>query len=287
MRTTRFAPLIALAAAGLLWGTTVPLSKLALESVGPAWLTVARFGLAAPLLAYAARHSLREALRWPVLAWGAGGYGAVILLQNAGVERTSVTHAALLIGAIPVLVALLAAGLGRALVPPAAWAGFALALGGVALVAADGSAGSSLTGDGLVLLAVLGGAAFTVAQPGLLAGRDPVAVTAAQFLAATAAALPVALVLEGAPPASPGAGGLLAVLGLASAGTLVPFTLFAYGQARVAPEVAGAFLNLEPLVGAAVGAAAFGDPVGLVQGIGGAAIVGGIALSTSRLLTPD
>ena len=42
----------ALAAAGLLWGTTVPLSKLALAWLPPGWLTVARFGLAAAILLF-------------------------------------------------------------------------------------------------------------------------------------------------------------------------------------------------------------------------------------------
>ena len=65
---------------------------------------------------------------------------------------------------------------------------------------------------------------------------------------------------------------------------MLPFTLFAFGQSRVSAEVAGAFLNLEPLVGAIVGAAAFGDPVGLAQVAGGAAIVAGIGLSSLPLL---
>ena len=43
--------LLALTAAGLTWGLTVPLSKLALGWLDAAWLTVARFGIAAPLLA--------------------------------------------------------------------------------------------------------------------------------------------------------------------------------------------------------------------------------------------
>ena len=59
-----------------------------------------------------------------------------------------------------------------------------------------------------------------------------------------------------------------------------PFALFAYGQSRVAPELAGAFLNLEPLVGTAAGALAFGDPFGPMQLLGGAVILAGIALST-------
>jgi hypothetical protein len=92
------------------------------------------------------------------------------------------------------------------------------------------------------------------------------------------------LVTEGAPavPASPGP--VLAVGALAAFGTLVPFTLFAFGQSRVSAEVAGAFLNLEPLVGAIAGVAIFGNPLGPVQVGGGAAIVAGIGLSSLPLL---
>ena len=50
MNTNRRYAVAALIAAGLLWGTTVPLSKLALEWLSPGWLTAARFGLAAAVL---------------------------------------------------------------------------------------------------------------------------------------------------------------------------------------------------------------------------------------------
>jgi len=123
-----------------------------------------------------------------------------------------------------------------------------------------------------------------VAQGRLLAGRDPVAVTAVQFLGAALGSLPIAAVSEGVPSAPAGAGVVLAVVALALAGTLLPFTLFAFGQSRVSAEVAGAFLNLEPLVGAIAGAVVFGDPVGLVQAGGGAAILAGIALSSLPLI---
>jgi drug/metabolite transporter (DMT)-like permease len=162
--------------------------------------------------------------------------------------------------------------------------GFAVSFAGVGLVAAGGSGGATLTGDGLVLASLACSACFTVTQARLLAGRDPVAVTAVQFLAAALATLPVAAVTEGVPAAPAGADALLATAGLALVGTLVPFTLFAYGQARVAAESAGAFLNLEPLVGAAASAVVFGDPVGMAQTAGGAAILTGIALSSLPLL---
>jgi O-acetylserine/cysteine efflux transporter len=103
-------------------------------------------------------------------------------------------------------------------------------------------------------------------------------VTAVQLGAGALAALPVAVVVEGAPAAPAAAGAVGAVLGLAVAGTLLAFWLFAWAQARVPAELAGAFVNLEPLVGALTGVVAFHDAFGPVQALGGLAILGGIAL---------
>jgi O-acetylserine/cysteine efflux transporter len=284
MTLDRRTAVAALTAAGLLWGTTVPVTKLALGWLPPGWLTVARFGLAAAVLLAAARFRVRAACSPAVLAWGALGYGGSILVQNAGVSRTSVSHAALLVGATPVLVAVIAALRHATVARPVAWTGFAVSFVGVGLVAAGGGGGATATGDGLVLASLVFSASFTVAQARLLPGRDPVAVTAVQFLAAALASLPVAAVAEGTPAAPAGADEPLAAVGLALVGTLAPATLFAYGQTRVAAEVAGAFINLEPLVGAAAGAVVFGDPVGAGQAAGGAAILTGIALSSLPLL---
>jgi drug/metabolite transporter (DMT)-like permease len=278
--TDRRTALAALTTAGVLFGLTVPLSKLALGWLDAGWLATLRFGLAAPLLALVARHALRGAATLRIAAWGALGYGAMILLQNLGVERTSVSHAALVFGAVPALVAVTAAAMGRAATGPLAWAGFAVALGGVALVAGSGGE-ASLAGDALVLASAMLSALFIVAQSRLLAGRDPVAVTAVQMAAAGLVTLPVALA-GGAPAAAPAAGELAAVAGLLTAGSLVPFALYAYGQARVPAELAGAFVNLEPLVGVSAGVLAFGNPFGPAQAAGAAAIIIGIILTVQR-----
>ena len=283
--TSQARAVAALAAAGVAWGTSVPLSKAALSWLPPGWLVVARFGFAAAvLLAAVDRAALRAALRWQVLAWGAAGLGGSVLIQNVGLARTSVTHAALVIGAGPVLVAVIAAAWHHTVARPVAWAGFAVSLGGVTVVAAGRGGGASGVGDAMVLASVLIVATMTVAQGRLLEGQDPAAITAVQFLGAALAALPFAVGTEGAPPVPPAGGaGLLAVLavvGLTAVGTLAPFTLFAYGQHKVPTEVAGAFLNLEPLVGALVGVAAFGDPAGPRLLAGGAAILSGILMSS-------
>jgi O-acetylserine/cysteine efflux transporter len=290
MNTNRRHAVAALIAAGLLWGTTVPLSKLALQWLAPGWLTAVRFGLAAAVLLPIARRRVggRRLLPAPqapghgarILASGAVGYGATVIVQNAGITRTSVTHAALLIGAVPVLVAVIAAVWQRAVARPAAWLGFAVSLGGVGLVTAGGGGGgASVRGDGLVLASLVLCALFTVAQGRLLPGRDPVAVTAVQFLGAALGALAYTVVAEGTPAVPSRPGPVVAVAALALAGTLAPFTLFAYGQSRVPAEVAGAFLNIEPLVGAIAGVLFFGDPAGPRQLAGGLAVVAGIGLS--------
>lgn len=288
MISNRTRAVAALTTAGLAWGVSVPLSAVALGWLAPGWLTVIRFALAAAAaLAVAPRRALRAAFTPGVLVSGALGYGGCILTQNAGLARTSVTDAALLIGASPVFVAVITAVWQRTMARPVAWAGFVLSLAGVVLVA-GGGAGVGLAGAGagavLVLVSVLLSAGMTVAQDGLLEKRDPVAVTAVQFLGAAVAALPFAAAAEGAPSAPASAGPVVAVIALAAVGTLLPFTLFAYGQRRVRPEIAGAFLNLEPLVGAAAGIAFFGDPAGLPQFLGGAAILTGIAMGSLPVL---
>ena len=283
MNTNRRHAVAALTAAGLLWGTTVPLSKLALTWLAPGWLTVLRFGLAAAVLLPVARRRGQRVLEVRLLVGGAAGYGGSVVLQNAGITRTSVTHAALLIGAVPVLVAIIAAIWHRTVARPLSWLGFAISLGGVGLVTAGGGGGgATVLGDGLVLISLLLSATITVAQGRLLPGRDPVAVTAVQFLGAALGALAFTLVTEGAPAMPTAPGPVLAAGALALAGTLVPFTLFAYGQSRVPPVIAGSFLNIEPLVGALAGIMFFGDPASPVQLAGGMAVVAGIGLSSLR-----
>jgi drug/metabolite transporter (DMT)-like permease len=276
----RYIPFAALAAAGLLWGLTVPLSKLAMGWLDPAWLTVARFALSAPLLAFIARRSLREALHPRVVIAGAIGFGGVIMLQNAGIERTSVSHAAVILGTVPVLVALGAAALGHSRARPRTWGGSGLALGGIALVAGAGGGSPVSLGDLLVLASAVLSAGFIATQPRLLQDRAPAAVTAVQLGAGVLVALPIAVATGGAPSAPVEPGAVAAYVALSLAGTLLPFWLFAFGQARVTADVAGAFVNLEPLVGAAIGWVAFGDAAAPLQIAGAFAVLAGIVVGT-------
>ncbi|MGK4301979.1 EamA family transporter, partial [Klebsiella pneumoniae] len=84
--------------------------------------------------------------------------------------------------------------------------------------------GATPAGDLLVLLATMLSAAVTVAQGRLLKGRDPIALTAVQFLGASLAALPFAA-REGLPAAPASVAVVLATAGVTICGTLIPFSL--------------------------------------------------------------
>jgi drug/metabolite transporter (DMT)-like permease len=253
-----------------------------LAGFGPGWLTVLRFAVAGLILLVVLRPRLPD-VRPALVVWGALGYGACIAIQNVGLTRTSVTHAALLVGAVPVLVAILAVIFDRARVGITAWSGFGLSLAGIAVVAGSGGGDASLSGDALVLVSVLLGSGFTIIQGRMLPGQDVVAVSAAQFLGSAVLIAPVALATEGLPtpgPAGWSTSALLAAAALATVGTVLPYTLFALGQTGVAPEIAGAFLNLETLVAAVIGFTLFGEALGVGQVVGAVALLGGIYLST-------
>jgi drug/metabolite transporter (DMT)-like permease len=97
---------------------------------------------------------------------------------------------------------------------------------------------------------------------------------AAAAVFALLAALPAPL-----PHGGPSAGAALALAALVSVGSLIPFALYAYGQARVHAEIAGAFVNLEPVVGVAAGVLAFDNPFGTPQALGAVLVIAGLALS--------
>jgi O-acetylserine/cysteine efflux transporter len=291
MTSQRRYAIAALVLAGVLWGASVPLSKVCLEWLSPTWLTVGRFGLTGLVLAWIGRRGLRRALTVRVAAGGALGFGLCIVLQNVGLTQTSVSHAAVLTGVVPVFVALLGVLFGHGYASRREWLSYAVAVLGILLIARGGGGGASVGGDILVLCSVMLSAGLIAAQPGLLEGRDAAAVTAVQFLAAAVGVAPLLLCGGGGSLAVHGSGAVgpvIAFVALSLVGTLAPFWLFAYGQAHTPARLAGAFVNLEPVVGAMIGWAAFGDPVSVLGLLGAAAVLGGIGLAaTTGPLVPS
>ena len=230
---------------------------------------------------YVGRRGLRDALTPGIAAAGAIGFGVVILLQNAGIERTSVSHAALLVGAVPVMVALLAAGLGHGTARPLAWAGYARGAGRPR--ARGGRRRLRRDAGGRPAGARLGGAVGDVHRRAAAAARRarPGRGDRGPVRRRRAGRAPARGRVRGLAGRARGAG----CRSSRWARWRSPARCCRSGcsptaRPRVKPELAGAFLNLEPLVGAATGWLAFGETATSVQLAGAVAVLAGIALST-------
>ena len=147
-----------------LWGLNLPVMKLLLPVFGTLGTPVLRLGAACVLLSTVAWLAHRA---WPRMSrrqWAALVVcGAVMIYLNQillveGIQRTSATHAALIIALNPLMSSLLAAGLLGVRLTRRRLMGVALGFSGVALVIlqrGDASSATSVMGDGLVVVSTL------------------------------------------------------------------------------------------------------------------------------------
>ena len=251
---------MALIAAGLLWGTTVPLSKLALQWLQPGWLDrrPLRPGRAI-LLAVAARTpASRAQLRAACSPIDAGVRRDRVRRVGRPAERRDHPDQRHPRGPADRH----HAGPGRghrgasgSTTWPARWRGpgSPCRWPASAWSRAAGAAVPRLAGDGLVMASLLvgshlyGGPGPPAARP--RPGRGDGRAVRRRRPSPPCRSRPRP---RDCPPRRPASASSLITVALA-AGTLLPFTLFAFGQSRVSAEVAGAFLNIEPLVGAVAG----------------------------------
>lgn len=103
---------LALAAAGSLWGTGFLFGKIALTELAVPHMILYRLSLAAVgLLPVVVTHRLAVRRKdWPtVFAAAVVGAPVLFLIQFAGLARTTVSHASLMIGTVPILLGVAAA----------------------------------------------------------------------------------------------------------------------------------------------------------------------------------
>src|SRR3546814_3637460 len=121
----------------VLWGLSIPITKLGLDSTPPIAFTALRFSVAAPCLFLFAlgRHRIPLSALPKVTALGVIGIGIGNLSQSFGVAEASASVSTIVSATIPVFIVVLAAlRLGQA-VSRVQQFGLAAAFAGVALVA--------------------------------------------------------------------------------------------------------------------------------------------------------
>jgi drug/metabolite transporter (DMT)-like permease len=290
----------ACAIAGCLWSTGFYFGKIALAEMSVGHMVLYRFlfaciGLGPILL----RRGIREAERltagqWKLLLTASFlGVPVQFLLQFWGLKLTNVSHACLMVGTMPVLLALGATVFAHERLDRGGW----LALGGstigVGLIVFGGAGGahlqahaanaSSLTGDLLVVASMFISLGWILINQRLMKVHSPLVITAYGVLSGTAMLAVWVLAVDGFPPVH--GVSLHAWVALAASGVLctaVTTLLWNWGLHHVPASRAGVFLNIEPALGSALGVKLMGDQLGPLAWIGGGLILTAAVLLTSR-----
>ncbi len=283
----------ACAAAGSLWGCGFFFGKIALAEMSVGHMVLYRFlfavlGLLPLLFTHPPKFTRKE---WGVLALASFlGVPVQFLLQFYGLSLTTVSHASLMVGTMPVILAVGAAIFAHERMDRLGWAALVGSTTGAALIALGGGhrAGdhSSLTGDLLVVVSLAIALGWILLNKQLMEGHSAATVTAYGTLLGTLMLLVLVPLRYGMPPV-PFASGHVSVkawLALAASGVLCTATttlLWNWGMTQVPASQAGILLNMEPLMGSLLGVFVMGDLLGPSAWIGGGLIlISAITLTT-------
>lgn len=284
---------LALTLVAALWGSYPAFAKVALLHFPPFLLVSLRSTLAAAFLVVLLLRGGWD--QWRALGWSSVGKFAFLAFAGLfvstggtylGIAFTTASSAVILQAATPVMVALGAhVYLGERL-RPVQWAGVGCSTLGVLLVITRGSWRAIahlelLPGDFILLVAQVGWSVYTIYGKRVLAEHEPMLTTTAVYVLGSLMLLPMAFLMAPWFPApdlaSPSA---WAVVGYQAFLGAIAHVWWYEGVKAVGPSRSAVFLNLQPVVGLALAWAMLGERIGAAALAGGAAVLGGVALTT-------
>jgi drug/metabolite transporter (DMT)-like permease len=301
-RNFRFLGYGACALAGTLWGTGFFFGRLALDEMSVEHMVLYRFLFASlGMLPVALRHRVRLTAGETRTLLLAAAFGIPIqfLLQFHGLARTTVSHASLMVGAMPVLLAAAAALFAGESLDWFGWLALCGSTAGAALVVLGGSRATAgretptLAGDLLVIASLITALAWILLSKKLMRSHSPVVVSAYTILSGTTMLVILILGPQWLAPLThqridpmPFAHvSRVAWIALAISGLLCTATttfLWNWGIHHVPASRAGVFLNIEPALGSVLGVELLGERLGPYAWLGGAMILAAAIALTTR-----
>lgn len=308
---------IACAMAGTLWGTGFYFGRLALNEMSVEHMVLYRFlfaclGMLPVVVVNRRRLHLKPDEIRILLCSAALGIPIQFLIQFHGLARTTVSHASLMVGAMPVLLAAAAALFAGERLDWIGWVALCGSTVGAALIVLGGTHGPatrgepSLTGDLLVVVSLCTALAWILLSKKQMQTHSPSVVTALTILPGTAmlaawvmgpwlakTCLPASIVPNAwqaclPPPISQVS--LTAWIALAASGLLCTATttlLWNWGIHHVPASRAGVFLNIEPALGSWLGVQLLGEHLGPYAWLGGGLILAAAVTLTTRTHQPS
>lgn len=284
-RARSLLPSVALALAGCFWGTGFYFGKIALEEMSVAENVTLRFLFASllllPILIRKWKTPSVRHTGWIVIS-ALTGVPLQFLLQFVGLSRTTVSHASLIVGTLPILLALSSALFLGERLHGIEWGVLLISALGAVLIAISSShsgghgGGPTLAGDAMVF------GSLCLALVMILCTKSLIPVYGSLFLTALMLSVGTVALLIWTELSHPlswhySSRGWIAVIAQAVLATAGAYALWNWALEHTSASRAGVYLNLEPVVGTALGVAS------LHERLGAAAIAGGLLIVASAL----
>ncbi len=284
---------LALIVIAVLWASYPALAKLAMRDFPPFFLALVRCVVASAFLSVMLVRSTGESVRElppgaarAFLVLGVAGVWMSMQFTYVGIYYTTAANNVILQAATPVTVALAARLVLREHLGRRQWLGAAVSGAGVVLVITNGRVATVRateihSGDLITLFAICGWTAYTVYGKRVLALSSPVMATTGAYVLGTLTLVPTAIVAAPFYPAPRLASPL--------AWTVVFYQAILGGIAHVwwyravnvvGPSRSAIFMNIQPVVGVALAWLLLSESFGPWRMVGGALILGGVALTT-------
>jgi drug/metabolite transporter (DMT)-like permease len=283
----------ACALASSLWGCGFFFGKIALAEMSFAHMVLYRFLFAMvvllPLLV-THRPGLNRREWGLLLVASFMGVPLQFLIQFYALSITTVSHASLMVGTMPVILAVGAAVFAHERMDWVGWAALAGSTCGAALIAlgggVHGKGGATLAGDALVVVSLMIALFWILLNKQLMGRHSHIVVTAYGLLLGTLMLMVWVPVRYGMPPVA--GVSVKAWLALAGSGVLCTATttlLWNWGMTQVPASQAGVLLNMEPLIGSLLGVMVLGERLGPSAWVGGGLILASAVTLTTRSKT--
>jgi drug/metabolite transporter (DMT)-like permease len=276
-----------------LWGCGFFFGKIALAEMGFAHMVLYRFLFAMVLLlpllvTHRPRLNRRE---WGLLlAASFLGVPLQFLIQFYALSITTVSHASLMVGTMPVILAVGAAVYAHERMDRVGWMALVGSTCGAALIALSGgthdTGGASLKGDLLVVVSLMIALFWILFNKQLMEQHSHIVVTAYGLALGTLMLMVYVPLRYGMPPVA--GVSLKAWLALVGSGVLCTATttlLWNWGMTQVPASQAGVLLNMEPLMGSVLGVVVLGERLGPSAWAGGGLILAAAVTLTTRSTT--
>lgn len=275
---------LAMLGAAAIWGSAAVVTKIALESLSPFVLAVVRWSFAVAVMGLVLRgKGARPVVSRPVALMAIFGMLGFTLFFSFGLQRTTAANTTLIGGGTPMLVALASVLFLGETISRSRGVGIGLSLVGVAVIVGGATLDASLLGNLLVVCSALSWTVYTVIGRTVVAGRNPLAITAGTGVVGLLLFFPLAvweLASFDQGPITPRI--VLVTIYLAFGPSLCSYLLYGYALSRLPASKAAVWGNLMPVVGVAAAAVALDEPITRFHLAGGLLVVVGVWLANRR-----